>query len=847
MFARINTPHPLVTSAMLLSMIAPAVAEQSTEKTETMALETITVTGYVKQNREEIRAKRNTSQVADFISSDELGQQPDLNVADSLRRLPDVTTEFDEDEGRFVSIRGLPSRFTTTTFDGAMIPDGWFALGRQTDLEAIPGIALKRVGVYKSLTPDLQPAIAGIVDLQPISAFDYSGFQAVADAKAGHYSNMSVAGGPRSPSAIVNGRINDRFGEDKQFGYMLASSFSDRSRDQDKDIRTVSYNGAGTPMINRRDQAQYTSRLDRWSLLGRLEYKPNENLYSSLLGAHYSYDSDEYRYLNILEGRLPRNTTATRGGYSQGRDRYRLDYFPETTATNLAIWDIDFKPAEQQRLTSKLYVARSTYERKDDGQFEFRSNYGTNFGYQYDLTPQDADDRTLSTITPANASSANNPANYQLFNIQPEKLQRKQTIKEWQGTYGFNTDPQDRGLGTKVGTSWRRMDVSQDIDQQTYLPLDANSLPASSFDGLGDYYKATNRFFADNPGRFRLDQANSTLLSTQNDLSYQEDIGAGFGLLRYRGDRFEILGGARYEHTQFDASAYQNNSGVLNPSSNSGRYDNLLPSFSAYYDLTKSVRLRTGFSQSLGRPNPEYVVPLNSVSQADGQININRGNPGLKPITSNNYDLALDYYFGQGALLSMALFQKDLKNEIFVGSSSSTDSSGIQTLTSQPLNTSAAQVRGLSLNLIKDRLDFLPFPFDGLGIKLNSTWLDGSMSVPMADGSSRTARQLVGAPKQQYNATLMYSIDDFKSQLSYAVVGDRRTSLSVQDPRLDKFEERYGQLDAQVSYQLSANLTLYTEGRNLTDQKRLIRDAENNLLERNSFGQSFWVGMKIKL
>ncbi|MEE4691185.1 TonB-dependent receptor [Pseudomonas alliivorans] len=847
MLTRTRAFYPLVSGAVLLTLIPPAVAQEPSGKSDAPAAESVTVTGYVKQNREEIRAKRNTSQVADFISSDELGQQPDLNVADSLRRLPDVTTEFDEDEGRFVSIRGLPSRFTTTTFDGAMIPDGWFALGRQTDLEAIPGVALKRVGVYKSLTPDLQPAIAGIVDLQPISAFDYSGFQAVTDSKVGHYSNMSVPGGPSSPSAIIDGRVNDRFGEDKQFGYMLAGSFSDRSRDQEKDIRTINYSAAGTPSVDRRDQARYTNRLDRWSLLGRLEYKPSENLYSSLLGAHYSYDSDEYRYLNILEGRSPRNITDVSGSYAQGRNRYRVDYFPETTATDLAIWDVDFKPADQQRLTSKLYAARSTYERKDDGQFEFRSAYGSSFGYQYDLTSQDADNRDMSTITPANPSAANTPANYQLFTIQPEKLERQQTIKEWQGTYGFNTDPQDRGPGVRVGTSWRRMEVTQDIDQQSFLPTSAASLPASSFSNAGDYYKATNRFFADNPGLFRLDQANSTLLSTQNDLSYQEDIAAGFGLLRYRGERFEILGGARYEHTRFDSSAFQNNSGTLNPSSNSGSYDNVLPSLSAFYDLTASVRLRAGFSQSLGRPNPEYVVPLNSVSQVDGAVSINRGNPSLKPITSNNYDLAADYYFGQGALLSMALFQKDLKNEIFVGSSSSTDSTGVQTTISQPLNTSTAQVRGVSVNLIKDRLAFLPAPFDGLGFKLNSTWLDGSMNVPMADGSTRRASQLVDAPKQQYNATLMYAIGDIKSQISYAVVGDRRTSLSVQNPRQDKFEERYGQLDAQVSYALNANLTLYTEGRNLTDQKRLIRDADNNLLERNSFGQSLWVGMKVRL
>lgn len=156
-------------------------------------------------------------------------------------------------------------------------------------------------------------------------------------------------------------------------------------------------------------------------------------------------------------------------------------------------------------------------------------------------------------------------------------------------------------------------------------------------------------------------------------------------------------------------------------------------------------------------------------------------------------------------------------------------------------------MRGLSLNLIKDRLEFLPGPLAGLGFKVNSTWLDGSMQVPMADGSTRRANQLVGAPKQQYNFTLLYGIGDFKAQLSYAVVGDRRTSLNVQDARQDKFEERYAQLDSQLSYRLLPNVTLYTEGRNLTNQKRLIRDAKGDALERNNFGQSFWFGVKVKL
>jgi len=670
--------HPLVTGALLLALVPTANAAEQGDRTP----ESMTVTGYVKQNREEIRAKRNTAQVADFISSDEMGQQPDLNVADSLRRLPDVTTEFDEDEGRFVSIRGLPSRYTTSLFDGAIIPDGWFALGRQTDLESIPGIALKRVAVYKSLTPDLQPAIGGVVDLQPISAFDFKDFQAVTDTKIGHYSDQATPGGPTGPAYIVNGRINDQFGADHQFGYVLAGSFSDRARDQQKDLRTFSFDDAGNPLLRRRDQADYNNRLERSSVLGRLEYRPSDSLYSSLLGAHYSYDSNEYRYLNILEGRNLRSANASGGSYAQGRDRYRLDYFPEQTRSDLAIWDLEFKPADKQRLSSKLYAARGTYERQMDGQFEFRSAYSSRFGYQYDLTTQDAADRQLADVTLNNPGELNNSANFSLYNLQPEHQQRQQTVKEWRGDYGFNFDRHDRGLGAQVGLGWRRTEVEQDIDQQTLTPTSARVLPASPIGDYADYYKAVNAFVASNPRLFKDNAATDALLSTQDDLDYTEDVGFGFGTLRYRGERFEVLGGVRYEHTRFDASAYQNLGGVLQPSGNAGRYDNLLPSLSAYYDLTDRLRLRAGFSQALGRPNPSYVVPQDSTTLQDGQVNITRGNPGLKPITSNNYDLALDYYFGRGALASVAVFQKDLQNEIFVGKTSDLAADGTLVVTS---------------------------------------------------------------------------------------------------------------------------------------------------------------------
>ncbi|WP_164709090.1 hypothetical protein, partial [Pseudomonas viridiflava] len=118
MMTRTRACYPLVSGAVLLTLITPAVAQDSSGKSDTPAAESVTVTGYVKQNREEIRAKRNTSQVADFISSDELGQQPDLNLAKAVLLHPHVTSEFDYDDVRSVADRSVRSRFKTTVFDG---------------------------------------------------------------------------------------------------------------------------------------------------------------------------------------------------------------------------------------------------------------------------------------------------------------------------------------------------------------------------------------------------------------------------------------------------------------------------------------------------------------------------------------------------------------------------------------------------------------------------------------------------------------------------------------------------------------------------------------------------------
>ncbi|MBL7373174.1 hypothetical protein INQ23_28065, partial [Escherichia coli] len=73
---------------------------------------------------------------------------------------------------------------------------------------------------------------------------------------------------------------------------------------------------------------------------------------------------------------------------------------------------------------------------------------------------------------------------------------------------------------------------------------------------------------------------------------------------------------------------------------------------------------------------------------------------------------------------------------------------------SQPVNASRAAVKGVELQLIKDKLDFLPGPLKDLGVSLNATWLDGHFDFVMGNGGTRRIGALFNQPDHIYNASI---------------------------------------------------------------------------------------------
>jgi membrane protein implicated in regulation of membrane protease activity len=121
MTSSLRTLLMMMSSSIALSSLAgQAFAQSGTADQDPTEIDEIIVVGYRAQNAQAIQARRQDERIADYLAADDIGSQPDYNISDAIRRLPGIQTVFDEDEGKFVSIRGLNPSYTLGAMAAAL-------------------------------------------------------------------------------------------------------------------------------------------------------------------------------------------------------------------------------------------------------------------------------------------------------------------------------------------------------------------------------------------------------------------------------------------------------------------------------------------------------------------------------------------------------------------------------------------------------------------------------------------------------------------------------------------------------------------------------------------------------
>jgi len=164
----------------------------------------ILVTGFRASLDSAIALKRDAITFRDSIVAEDIGRFPEQNVAESLQRIPGVELVRDgnSNEGQTIQLRGLPSSFTVTTFNGAPIyttsAGGVGNASRSFNYDVFPSELFGRADVYKAPLAELaEGGIAGVVDLQTPRPFDGKGGRKIRYAVSGNYNSQSGDYNPR--------------------------------------------------------------------------------------------------------------------------------------------------------------------------------------------------------------------------------------------------------------------------------------------------------------------------------------------------------------------------------------------------------------------------------------------------------------------------------------------------------------------------------------------------------------------------------------------------------------------------------------------------------------------------
>ncbi len=314
-------------------------------------------------------------------------------------------------------------------------------------------------------------------------------------------------------------------------------------------------------------------------------------------------------------------------------------------------------------------------------------------------------------------------------------------------------------------------------------------------------------------------------------------------------------------------------------------YQDVLPSLNLAWDVAENVVLRFGAAKTMARPTLAYLSPSVSGGPTgyfdDGRVfSINLGNPKLDPFRSTNYDLSAEWYFAEGALLSAAVFYKDIESYVQrtrllstwgdMGYSLDLLPAGFSADTlfnvQSYYNTPGGPLKGYELTY-QQPFTFLPGIWSKFGIQLNYTHVESSIKYMFSTAANSNAsvtttftdNDLVNLSPNSYNATLYYDDGSFSARVSTSYrdgyIGEILSRENVWDLDGNQLttadvtgKHSVRNVDFNMSYRLSKKLSLTFEAINLLDTPdRRYVDSSLQLADRYTVtGRQYYLGARYK-
>ena len=842
--------------------------------------------------------KREAMIAQDSLVAGDITDFPALNLANSLLRLPGITINREWGEGRQISLRGLGPDFTRVQVNGMealgtssspMDARGAVSRTRAFDFNIFASELFNQIDVKKSFSADQEEGgIAGTVNLHTAKPFDYDGPKSSISAQLGSNSN-SNSSEPRF-SAVFSQLWSD-------IGALVSVTHSIRSTNEygsnttrwRRETGKQAADSSNTELQKLLDSGElwfprgqrlsvWENEQNRLGITTALQYKPHQNFSLVLdwmhgklenqLAEHHMAVKDN----NLVNDLIWRESTGNKSGdkevvyasyknaswRNESREDYNESVFDQIslaadwTATadlQISVMLGHSSSDYSQPLLQKLNIEA---KKKADIITDFSQDafYGRSYSADFDVTSIEGytvkDLFFQSNFIYSSFDNAKLDFDYQLsdsqallFGVHHKKFSNSGFEQEASG-FPYSATPEHQGI---ISLNPDQVQMYQGHPDQSWL--EGNIAAVQKFYGLSD---------------FTLTAAN-TLSSTVYDLAeqtnalyllYHHDLELAGSALR---SRF----GLRFFDTQMSSQGVSN----MQPAGINRNYSGYLPSLDLAYELAEDLIWRAGLSKNITRPSLGAMAFSVNVSQTSlGETDIGQistGNPELQPYDSDNFDIALEWYFENAGLASVAVFYKDINNfiqtkteqrrysELGLPADLLPEGKTVNDIfnVSSPQNSGSSSIQGFELALQRD-LDFLPAPFQYSGVIANYTWADGDTLYPNVENSGQSQlKAFPGLSKQSYNLTLYYETKKWGARVAATYRGKYITG--VESGSIDDDERGYHastNLDFSAYYRLNTHIKLNLEALNLTNQRdELYSDSSDRAYNSTYSGRTYMLGV----
>ena len=824
---RRKTPVSMLAASIGLALYMPssfaqdatASAEQATD------LDTIVVTGYRASLERAQDIKRGEIGMVDAVVAQDIGKFPDLNLAESLQRIPGVVISRDGGEGRQITVRGLGPDFTRVRLNGLEALStvgstdgaGGTNRGRGFDFNVFASDLFSQLVVRKTASADVdEGSLGATVDLRTARPFDYDGFTAVTNVQAG-WNDASSTAMPRFSGLIANSWA------DGKVGALLSVAYSERET-VDEGTGTVRWangpaNGnfhASSPFQEARSADVFAPRFPRYTLMehdqkrlgvtGSLQFRPTDRTRINVDALYSKIDAErDEKYIEAnglskssADGKA--QIVVREGEVRNGAMVYALMDNVDIRAENRHDeWATEFHQfsvdgshefTDNFTLSGRIGTSKSDHSNPvqatvmmdkldvDNYSYDYRGNMKKPV-FNYGVSPTDPNGWTLSTIRLRENYVTNEFDTGELdfswvfgpsFTLQGgiqakdyafDSIERRRTATE-------TNVPNFPGTGTRI--------VPTDM-------IDLASLKGmTGHPGtwvVPDFDKIVNLFdVLSGEGTFALSNY------APSDRSVEEKDRGGWLMGRFSADlgSIPLTGnfGVRYVRTEQTSSGIATASGTPQAVVVQREYSDTLPSLNLVAELNPDLLLRFGAAKVMSRPGLGSLTPGVTVSVSGSARTVSGGNPLLDPTRAKTADLGLEWYFDEGAMLGLAVFYKDIDSfiqntreskvyaesglpaSLLDGTTATVNDEFVFTV---PINTPGGDLTGLEFNYTQP-FTFLPGIWSNFGVQLNYTYVDSEIQYLLSSGAAAQKAAMTGQSKNSWNATLFYEGDRFSGRVS---------------------------------------------------------------------------------